>query len=197
MVEHLRPSERKTLVEAIISKLLFGFDKGRGPSAEQSARLNAEFMEGLRVNDTRPEAYHPLWAIKAAADRYRKAQTITKWDPEFRPNPGQFAQEVRAGMLPHRTMVSHADRILSATVLRPTPHLPERDRPDVIEAAMSRGSIGAIPPPNEVAKAEERAERQTRAAAALERRQSASDTAKAVARHGRRHGGGEALGGAA
>lgn len=197
MVEHLRPSDRKTLVEALIAKLLLGFDKGRGPSPEQAARLNGEFMEAVQLNDRQPPIYHPLWAIKAAATRYRKAQTITKWDPEFRPNPGQFAAEVRAGMLPHRTMISQADRILSATVRRSTATLPEQDRPAVIERAMSAGAIGGVLPPNEVAREEERAERRARAEAALERRQAASDAGKARARHERRHGGGEALGGAA
>lgn len=190
MVIHLEPTDRATLIEAVIGKLLFGFDKGRGPSAEQASRLNQEFMEGIRINRERGEvpSYHPLWAVKAAADRYRSKTTLTPWDAEFRPNPGQFAAEVRAGMLPHRTMVMRADRILAARVYEPAPRLPEASRPDVIAEAMRKGAIGVRLPPNEIAKAEEIAERRARAGRMLAARQGSSDAAKAVARHERRHG---------
>ena len=112
----------RTALEVVVSRLLLGFDKGRGQSAANTALLNGEFLDALRVPPDRADSpYYPVWLVEAAAQRFRTRTTILDWDGTFRPNPGEFVAEVRAGMIPTRLKQLKLRRVLEATVIPDPP----------------------------------------------------------------------------
>ncbi len=141
------PYEDPILVEAAISRFLIGFDKGRGASDLNTKMLNQEFVLAVRRKPyTKPATYLPLWAIEAAIDRYRSAETLLPWDPEFRPNPGQFALEVKEGMVATNAKLVRVRRVLNAIVYDPTPielRNPESEdqRGKIVQDAIARAGL--------------------------------------------------------
>ncbi len=106
--------------------MLKGFELGQGMSEMDRRVVNGEYIDAVRKL--------PLWAIKAAAERFRDRQNLLPWNPAFRPSTAQFADEAREGMIPHRTKLLHANRVLNATVEDP-PSEAQRER--VAELAKS------------------------------------------------------------
>lgn len=141
------PYDNPILVEAAITRLLIGFDKGRGASDLNTKMLNQEFVLAVRRKPyTKPATYLPLWAIEAAIDRYRSGETLLPWDPEFRPNPGQFALEVKEGMVATNAKLVRVRRVLNAVVYDPTPaelRNPESEdqRSKIVQDAMARARL--------------------------------------------------------
>lgn len=115
----LKPWEDRDLVDAVVGKMLKGFELGQGLSEMDRRVLNGEFIDAVRK--------FPLWAIKAAAERFRDRENLLPWNSAFRPTPPQFAEEVREGMIPHRKKLLHANRVLNAEVVDP-PSPAQRDR---------------------------------------------------------------------
>jgi hypothetical protein len=110
----LEPCTNRTHVEAVINRLLLGFDIGNGPSDENAVTLNGEFVEACT------KAGLPLVAIVEAADRFRSATTILpRPNHRFRPMPPEFVAEAREGMVPVRTKLLRVRRILAAEVYDP------------------------------------------------------------------------------
>lgn len=140
--QQLAPASKRSHVEAVVNRLLLGFDLGRGPSEENATTLNNEFVEAC--------AGLPLAAIHAAAERFRTATTLRAWNPAYRPNPGQFADEAREGMIPMRRQVLHIRRILEAEVYEPpTPEqiaAVEQARKDAAAYLSGRQPEGAARP---------------------------------------------------
>jgi hypothetical protein len=107
----LEPCAEPDHVRVVVSKLLLGFEQGRGGSALNTAALNEEYREAL--------ADLPLAAIHRAAERFRTGRTLTTWKPGFRPTPPEFANEARAGMVTVRTSLVRVRQILAAEVYQP------------------------------------------------------------------------------
>lgn len=112
--QELEPCANRRHIEAAVNRLLNGFDIGNGPSDENAATLNAEFVEACET------ARLPLVAIVAAASRFRSATTlIPRPNHRFRPMPPEFVEEARAGLVPTRTKLVHVRRIIAAEVYDP------------------------------------------------------------------------------
>ncbi|WP_264046932.1 hypothetical protein [Methylobacterium flocculans] len=110
----LEPCTNRTHVEAVINRLLMGFDIGNGPSDENAVTLNGEFVEACT------KAGLPLVAVVGAAERIRSATTlIPRPNHRFRPMPPEFVAEAREGMVSVRTKLVRVRRILAAEVYDP------------------------------------------------------------------------------
>lgn len=166
--QDVAPFNDPILVEAAIARFLIGFDKGRGASALNTKMLNQEFVLALRRKPyTQPPTFLPIKAIEAAIDRYRSGETKLPWDPEFRPNPGQFAQEVREGMVETNAKLVQVRRVLGAIVYDPRPMELRGDdcedqRAAIIKDAMKRAKLDYVVPQHERERADADAERQAR-----------------------------------
>ena len=110
----LAPWSNPKHVDAIVSRIFLGFEKGRGQDDEDQGITVAEYIDAMRGL--------PLAAIHAAADRFRTGTTRLPWNKGFRPTPAQFAAEAREGVIQVRTRLLRARRVLDAEVLHvPTP----------------------------------------------------------------------------
>jgi hypothetical protein len=131
----------RDVLEVVVSRLLLGFDKGRGQSAANTALLNGEFLDALRVPPDRADSpYYPVWLVEAAAQRFRTRTTILDWDGTFRPNPGEFVAEVRAGMRETRLKQLKIRRVLAATELPEPPTEAEKQKVADAMAAFVAGA---------------------------------------------------------
>lgn len=120
----LAPWSNPKHVDAIVSRIFLGFEKGRGQDDDDQTITVAEYIEAMRGL--------PLAAIHAAADRFRNGQTRLPWNKGFRPTPAQFAAEAREGTIQVRTRLLHARRVLDAEII----HVPtEAEQAKVAEAA--------------------------------------------------------------
>ncbi|MBY0257626.1 MAG: hypothetical protein K2X24_08405, partial [Methylobacterium sp.] len=99
LAEHGAPDER----EYAIGRFLLGYEKGKG-SELNAGLLNEEFLEAV--------AGQPLTAIVEACARFRQGKTLLPVDAGWRPSPDQFALEVAEGLVPARTRLLRARRIL-------------------------------------------------------------------------------------
>lgn len=104
-------------VDKAVSRILLGFEQGRGRGDVENALLVNEYVEALEGL--------PLAIVHAAADRFRNKTTILRWDPAWRPSPAQFADEARQGLIPLRAKLVHIRQILEAEVIEP--RTPEGD----------------------------------------------------------------------
>jgi hypothetical protein len=104
----LAPWSNRNHVDAIVSRILLGFEQGRGRGDEEAEILAAEYVAALKGL--------PLAAIHGAADRFRSGETRLPWNRRFRPSPAEFAAEAREGLLPVRVRLLHARRVLDAEV---------------------------------------------------------------------------------
>lgn len=119
-------------VDVLVTRILAGFEQGRGRSDEEGEVIVAEYvaaLEGL-----------PLAVVQSAADRFRNKTTILRWDPAWRPSPAQFAEEARQGLIPLRAKLVHIRQILEAEVYDPPT---EEDRAKVAEIAEAYRSTRA------------------------------------------------------
>lgn len=156
----LKPWEDRDLVDAVIGKMLKGFELGQGLSEMDRRVLNGEFIDAVRKL--------PLWAIKAAAERFRDRENLLPWNSAFRPNPAQFAEEAREGMIPHRKKLLHTNRVMNAEVVDP-PSPAQRDRVAKLAAAFRAQSMAGadgrpMPTESEIGRAREAALREHGAA---------------------------------
>jgi len=147
----LAPWAEPRHVDTIVSRVLLGFEVGRGRDEHETDVLVGEYIDALRGL--------PLAAIHAAAERFRNGATLKPWTRRFRPSPAEFATEVREGLIPLRTRLIHARRVLDAEVIgEPS----DEDRKKVQTAAAawlrraSEGEDGLVRPcPEEIAAARE------------------------------------------
>lgn len=117
-------SPDRVAVDAIVTRVLLGFEQGRGRDDEENDKLIAEYISAVKGL--------PLAAIHAAAERFRSGETLLPWSKRFRPSPAEFAAEVREGLIPLRTRLLHIRRVLEAEVYDvPTPE----QRAEVAKAA--------------------------------------------------------------
>lgn len=149
----LAPCRVRAHVDVLVTRILAGFEQGRGRSDEEGEVIAAEYiaaLEGL-----------PLAIVQAAAERFRNKTTILRWDPAWRPSPAQFAEEARQGLIPLRAKLVHIRQILEAEVYDPPT---EEDRAKVaaiaenyraMRAASDADRERARPAPEEVAQARE------------------------------------------
>lgn len=139
-------------VDAIVSRVLLGFEQGRGRSEAEDEVLVGEYLSALKGL--------PLAAIHAAAERFRSGETLKPWVKRFRPSPAEFATEARAGLVPTRALLVHVRRILTAEVY-PIPSEADQAEVKAISAAYLEGRNfreereRAAPSPREVAAARE------------------------------------------
>ncbi|GJD85467.1 hypothetical protein HPGCJGGD_3356 [Methylobacterium haplocladii] len=108
--QDLAPWTDRGAVEVIVTRLNLNFEIGRVSEIDARIRDN-EFVEAVKGL--------PLAGIEAAARRFGAKTTLTAWDPKWRPNSAQFADEVRAGLIPLRTKLLHIRRVLEAEVYDP------------------------------------------------------------------------------
>jgi len=130
----LAPWSNPKHVDAVVTRIFIGFEKGRGQDDDDQGVTVAEYVEAMRAL--------PLAAIVAAADRFRSGTTRLPWNRRFRPSPAEFAAEAREGVIQVRTRLLHARRVLDAEVIE-IPTQAQRDA--VAEAArvhMQRVSSG-------------------------------------------------------
>lgn len=111
----LEPWSNPGHVDVVVSRILLGFEHGRGRGNDENDVLVKEYIAGLTGL--------PLAAIHAAAERFRAGETLLPWQRRFRPSPAEFAAEAREGLIPQRMMLSRIRRILAAEVY--TPPTPE------------------------------------------------------------------------
>ena len=95
-------------VDAVVSRIFIGFDRGRGQVDDDQGVTVAEYVQAMKGL--------PLAAIVAAADRFRSGTTRLPWNWRFRPSPAEFAAEAREGVILVRTRLLHARRVLDAEV---------------------------------------------------------------------------------
>ena len=107
----LEPCRQVEHVEVVVGRLLLGFDLARGFSDDDAADLRAEYVEAVSGLS--------LAAIHGAASRFRAGKTLTPWKRGFRPNPGELAEEARAGMVPVRLRLLQVRRVLEAELYDP------------------------------------------------------------------------------
>lgn len=105
----LAPWGDRRQVDAVVSRVLLGFELGRGRGDEADEVLIAEYIEALKGL--------PLRAVQAAAARFRSGDTLLTWNRDFRPSPAKFAAETREGMVAHRTKLLHVRRVLDAEII--------------------------------------------------------------------------------
>ena len=102
----LAPCANLDHIDTVVTRVLLGFEQGRGRSDEENDALIGEYVSALKAL--------PLAAIHAAAERFRSATTLLPWNRRFRPSPAEFAAETREGMVPMRTRLLHVRRVLDA-----------------------------------------------------------------------------------
>ncbi|KAA0122154.1 hypothetical protein CIW48_19330 [Methylobacterium sp. P1-11] len=95
-------------VDTVVTRVLLGFEQGRGRGDDENDWLVAEYVSALKAL--------PLAAIHAAAERFRSGETLRPWSKRFRPSPAEFADEAREGLIPLRTQLLHIRRVLDAEV---------------------------------------------------------------------------------
>ncbi|MGH1574347.1 hypothetical protein ACRAWG_31460 [Methylobacterium sp. P31] len=100
-------SPDRVAVDAIITRVLLGFEQGRGRGEDENDTLVAEYISAVKGL--------PLAAIHAAAERFRGV-TLLPWSRRFRPSPAEFAAEVREGLVPLRARLLHVRRVLEAEI---------------------------------------------------------------------------------
>ena len=93
-------------VDVVVTRVLLGFEQGRGRGDDENEVLIAEYVSALKDL--------PLAAIHAAAERFRSGDTLLPWSKRFRPSPAEFAAETRGGLIPLRTRLLHIRRVLEA-----------------------------------------------------------------------------------
>ncbi|MDP4005090.1 hypothetical protein [Methylobacterium sp. NEAU K] len=104
----LSASSNPAHVDTVVTRVLLGFEQGRGRGDDENEVLVGEYVSALKAL--------PLAAIHAAAERFRSGQTLRPWSKRFRPSPAEFAAEVREGLIPLRTRLLHLRRVLDAEV---------------------------------------------------------------------------------
>jgi hypothetical protein len=102
----LAPCANLKHIDTVVTRVLLGFEQGRGRGDEENDALIGEYLSALKAL--------PLAAIHAAAERFRSATTLLPWNRRFRPSPAEFAAEAREGMVPMRTRLLHVRRVLDA-----------------------------------------------------------------------------------
>lgn len=126
VVEHLAHSLEKlgdiAEREYEIGLLLHGYEKGKG-SELNAGLLNAQFLKAVDGL--------PLAAVKDACERFTTGKTLLETERGWRPSPDLFAAEVREGMIPLRSRLVRARRILAAEVYEP----PTPEQREVVEQA--------------------------------------------------------------
>ncbi|WP_060845579.1 hypothetical protein [Methylobacterium aquaticum] len=117
----LEPCTDADMVEAVVGKLLLGFENGQQNAQATQAR-NGEYLTALEGL--------PLWAVMEASDRFRTGEVLVAgWNKAFRPTPPQFADEVREGLADLRRQQIQIRDILNAEILPdPDPEAVERAR---------------------------------------------------------------------
>ncbi|WP_391925320.1 hypothetical protein [Streptomyces massasporeus] len=101
-------SPDRVAVDAIVTRVLLGFEQGRGRDDEENDKLIAEYISAVKGL--------PLAAIHTAAERFRSGDTRLPWSKRFRPSPAEFAAEAREGLIPLRTQLLHIRRVLDAEI---------------------------------------------------------------------------------
>lgn len=104
----LAPCPNPVHIDTVVTRVLLGFEQGRGRGDDENEVLIAEYVSALKAL--------PLAAIHAAAERFRSATTLLAWNRRFRPSPAEFAAETREGMVPLRTRLLHVRRVLDAEI---------------------------------------------------------------------------------
>lgn len=107
----LEPCHDMLVIEAVLAQFLIPYDTARESDSVSTEARNERFVKAVLGQ--------PLGAIQAAVDRFDSASTILPANPSFRPKPGEFAAEVKAGLTGLRTKLVHARRILAAEVYDP------------------------------------------------------------------------------
>ncbi|WP_283536274.1 hypothetical protein [Methylorubrum extorquens] len=120
----LAPSQRRDHVDAMVSRVLLGFEQGRGRGAEEEEVLISEYISALKDL--------PLAGIHGAAERFRSGTTLLPWSRRWRPSPAEFAAEAREGLIPKRAKLVHIRQIIEAEVYEPPS---DEDRAKVQAAA--------------------------------------------------------------
>lgn len=119
------------MIDATVSRVLLGFEQGRGRAAEEDEILIGEYIAALKDL--------PLAGIHAAAERFRTGLTLLAWTRRWRPSPAEFAAEVRQGLIPLRAKLVHIRQILEAEVYDP-PTDEDREKVQAAAAAwLNRG----------------------------------------------------------
>lgn len=95
-------------VDTVVTRVLLGFEQGRGRGDDENEVLIAEYVSALKAI--------PLAAIHAAAERFRSGETLRPWSKRWRPSPAEFADEAREGLIPLRTRLLHIRRVLEAEI---------------------------------------------------------------------------------
>ncbi|WP_244538788.1 MULTISPECIES: hypothetical protein [unclassified Methylobacterium] len=91
-----------------MTRVLLGFEQGRGRGDDENEVLIAEYVAALKAL--------PLAAIHAAAERFRSGETLRPWVKRWRPSPAEFADEAREGLIPLRTQLLRIRRVLEAEI---------------------------------------------------------------------------------
>ena len=104
----LTASSNPSHIDTVVTRVLLGFEQGRGRGDDENEVLIAEYVSALKAL--------PLAAIHAAAERFRSAETLLPWSKRFRPSPAEFAAEAREGLIPLRTRLLHIRRVLDADI---------------------------------------------------------------------------------
>lgn len=126
----LAPCANLDHIDTVVTRVLLGFEQGRGRGDEENDALIGEYLAALKAL--------PLAAIHAAAERFRSGLTLLPWNRRFRPSPAEFAAEAREGMVPVRTRLLHVRRVLDAEVYE-VPSAAQRDEvARVAEAHLQR-----------------------------------------------------------
>lgn len=107
----LAPSRRPELIDATVTRVLLGFEQGRGRGEVEEDALLAEYVAALKDL--------PLAGIHGAAERFRSGTTLLPWSRRWRPSPAEFAAEAREGLIPLRAKLVHIRQILEAEVYEP------------------------------------------------------------------------------
>lgn len=126
----LEPCTDADVVEAVVSRLLNGFEIGQQNVTAVAVR-NREYVDALEGL--------PLWAIMEAADRFRSRQTLLAWNKAFRPHPPEFADEVREGLADLRRQQIQIRDVLAAEILPPVdPEMEAKARQAAADAIAGR-----------------------------------------------------------
>ncbi|MBB2962887.1 hypothetical protein FHU13_003285 [Methylobacterium sp. R2-1] len=126
MKAELQPCRDRRSVDALVTRILIGFEQGRGRGDDENEVLIAEYIEALKDL--------PLAGIHAAAGRFRDGTPLLPWVRRWRPSPAEFAAEVREGLIPKRALLVQIRRIIEAEVYDPPS---DEDRAKVAEIAAS------------------------------------------------------------
>ncbi|XYD08834.1 hypothetical protein R1A27_28500 [Methylobacterium sp. NMS12] len=95
-------------VDTVVTRVLLGFEQGRGRGDDENDWLVAEYVSALKSL--------PLAAIHAAAERFRSGETLRPWSKRWRPSSAEFADEAREGLIPLRTQLLRIRRVLEAEI---------------------------------------------------------------------------------